>query len=385
MKTGSSSHKLAKKNKLNVVGIMNGTSLDGVDFVLCQIQKRGKNISIKFQKQEHVKFSVSLRALLLGAARHELHVQELGLVHHQLGRFYAESLSAIKKKKKWKFDLIGLHGQTVLHAPPHATLQIGEPSYLSSELAVPVVSNFRVADLAAGGQGAPIASLFHQVAFTVAMKKKNFSLHNLGGISNLTFISKKGTVERAFDTGPANMLLDMAARYFSSEKNEYDHDGEMAKRGIAHQELVDELMGEDFIMRSPPKSCGREEFGENFFKRFLESAGAVSLSAEDAMATLVEFTAKSIAVNYKLFCKPVPEAVILCGGGAKNSFLVSRIHFHLSHCQVLTTQDFGWPVDAIEGAAFALLAAYRIWEIPNNIPKTTGAKKLVKMGVVTEI
>lgn len=374
---------------------MNGTSVDGVDLVLTEIHRRGKGADVKFKAHERVEFPHSLKSQLMRAVQRELRVEELSLLHHQLGCFYADSLLNIKKRKKWKFDLIGVHGQTVFHhvQPGHSqhqahhdrlqtvTYQIAEPAYLTEMLQIPVVSNFRPSDLVVGGQGAPIASLFHQVAFARSFKNKAFAVHNLGGISNLTFIAKNGKVQRAFDTGPANMLLDLGAHYFSRGAMGYDHDGQMAKAGIPSHQLVENMLGDTFFSKAPPKSCGREQFGEKFFESFL--AMSDELSPEDRMATLTELTAKSIAINYLLFCKPTPTAIVVCGGGAHNSHLLSRIKFHMPTVKVMTTKDFGWPPEAIEGGAFALLAAYRVWELPNNIPQTTGARRPVCMGQLT--
>jgi anhydro-N-acetylmuramic acid kinase len=376
--------KLFKKNKLSIVGIMNGTSVDGADFVLCEVLKKGSNISIKYKTFEAIAFPDGLQSRLFAAVKHELKVEALSLLSHELGRFYAENLLKIKKSKKWKFDLVSFHGQTVFHKPPQATTQIGEAAYLAELFSVPVVSNFRINDLAVGGQGAPIASLFHKVAF-FDKGASPLAVHNLGGISNLTLINKSGVVERAFDTGPANMLLDLAMQKFSNGKLNFDVDGKFASRGLFNVDLLNKLLADGYISKPPPKSCGREQYGNSCLDQFLSMAkkSKLVLSNEDLMATLVEFVAQSIAMNYSQFCKPLPKKIILCGGGAKNKFLVSRIKYHLGSISIETSAEHGWPVEAIEGGAFALLAAYRIWEIPNNIPKTTGAKKLVCMGSVT--
>ncbi len=374
---------LTRKKELRIVGIMNGTSLDGVDYVYCKVQN-GSKPKISFIAQEHFSFPQDIRNQLAKAANHQLNVAEISDLHHELGRLYVTQLKKIMTKRKWKVDAIGLHGQTVYHAPPKATLQIGEPSYLSGQFQVPVVSDFRTADLAMGGQGAPIASLFHRVVFQSRFPKQNISVHNLGGISNLSFINKKGDVEKAFDTGPANMLMDLFISKISKGEVNYDKNGVFASRGLPLQRLVDDLLKDDaFFAEKPPKSCGREQFGEAFLKRLEEKMGP--LIPEDKMATLAEITARSIAQAYEEYCPQVPRAVILCGGGALNTYLQKRIQYHLPHTQVMTTEDFGWPVSSIEGAAFALLAAYRIWEKPSNLPKTTGARKEVQLGKITEL
>jgi anhydro-N-acetylmuramic acid kinase len=374
---------LTRKKELRIVGIMNGTSLDGIDYVYCKIQN-GPKPKISYLGHEHYSFPEDIRNQLAKAANHQLNVATLSDLHHDLGRLYATQFKKILSKHKWKVDAIGLHGQTVYHAPPKATLQIGEPSYLSGDFKIPVISDFRTADLAVGGQGAPIASLFHRVVFQSRFPKQNISVHNLGGISNLSFINKKGDVEKAFDTGPANMLMDLYISKVSKGEVHYDQDGKFASRGLPLQSVVEAAMSEDaFFQESPPKSCGREQFGESYLKQLDEKMGP--MIPEDKMATLAELTARSIAQAYSEFCPAVPKAVILCGGGALNPYLHKRIQYHLPQSQVMTTEDFGWPVSSIEGGAFALLAAYRIWEKPSNLPKTTGAKKAVKLGKITEV
>jgi len=374
---------LSRKKELRVVGIMNGTSLDGVDYVFCKIKKKGSRAEIEFLDQASGSFPLDLKSLLQRATAHELNVAEVAELHHELGRLYVEHLKPIAKKRKWKFDAIGLHGQTIFHAPPAATLQIGEASYLSAEFKIPVIADFRVADLAYGGQGAPIASLFHQWVFQKHFPKKTLSLHNLGGISNLTLMDQNSKVLRAFDTGPANMLLDLYINKVSRGEHSYDAEGKFAARGIPSEKIVEEsLQSEKYFSLQPPKSCGREQFGENFLANFEVKMGP--LFPQDKMATLTELTARSISEAYQKLCPKLPDVVILCGGGAKNSYLKKRIQYHLSHTEIITSEELDWPVSAIEGGAFALLAACRLWNIPSNIPQTTGAKKAVTLGKVVE-
>lgn len=380
---------LSRKKELLVVGIMNGTSLDGIDYVLCKIKKSSSaKILISFQGQEFFPFPLELRKKLKQAADHELKVNDLARLHHELGRLYSQQLQQIKKRKKWKFDLIGIHGQTVFHEASEksskATLQIGEPSYLSADFLIPVISDFRVADLAVQGQGAPIASLFHRVAFQAQFPNQIISLHNLGGISNFSLLDSKGNVEKSFDTGPANMLMDLFMQQLSKGKLSHDRDGDFAARGLPLQKLVEETLKQTpFFSLIPPKSCGREDFGSQYLRTLDQKMGP--LIPEDKMATLAELSARSIAQAYLQFSKKPPQMIILCGGGALNSYLRKRIQYHLPHAQVLTTEDCGWPVNSIEGAAFALLAAYRIWDLPSNLPKTTGARKSVTMGKISEV
>lgn len=361
------------KNSLHVVGIMNGTSIDGADFVLCKLQKSPFKCTLV--DHSHSDFSDSLSEQLRKAARHELRVDELAKLHHDLGRYYAKTLSSICRRKKWKIDLIGVHGQTVFHSAPHSTLQIGEASYLRAEIGVPVVSDFRSLDLAYGGQGAPIASVFHRDVLARKLKEP-VAIQNLGGIGNVSYFNKKAVF--AFDTGPANMLIDIAVQTLTHGKEGYDRDGKIAASGIVKPGVIGKWLAHSYFSKNPPKSCGREEFGETFLTSCLKDLEGLSVA--DTIATLTEFTARSIADAYAKFLKPLPTAIVLCGGGAKNKFLKSRIQFFLEDSCVITSEDLGWPVETVEGAAFALLAAYRVWGITSNIPQTTGASAKAILG-----
>ncbi len=361
---------------------MNGTSLDGIDYVLVKIKKSGKSIDIKYIDHASTKFSDEMQRDLRRAVTHEMKVNEFSELHHDLGRKYASDLKAIMKKRKWKADLIGLHGQTVYHRGGSATLQLGEPSYMSAELNLPVVSDFRAKDIAAGGQGAPLASLFHQVAFQKHFPKRGFALHNIGGIANLSYVNSKGQLKLAFDTGPGNMLIDSCVQSLTDQKQVYDDGGKIGRSGLPEQKFVDQALQQKFFTDKPPKSCGREEFGTAYFQELRKN---VRLNhPEDLVTTATELTARSIAEAYKTFVPKDARDIVVCGGGAKNSYLMSRIQFHLPKHKLHTAEDFDWPLESIEGAAFALLAAYRVWGIPNNVPETTGARKAVVMGKITE-
>ena len=362
---------------LKVLGIMSGTSLDGVDFVKIKIKKNG--LKCEYLGMESFTFPSMLKKKLLRAAQNEMNVAELSLLNHELGRFYADCYKQLPKALKI-VDLIGLHGQTVFHQGKVATTQIGEPSYLALTSGKKVVSNFRAADIAAGGEGAPLAPFFHQTLF--GDKKKSVSLHNLGGISNLSLIVK-GQLSLGFDTGPANMLIDEEVRRSTHSSQLYDKEGKLASRGKVQIQMLAEMLNHPYFNMKPPKSCGREQFGKEFYAKFEKALAKLSL--EDRVATLTEFTVQSIAKSYIQFCKPQPHEIIFCGGGAKNKFLVKRIDEELESIKVSTVEDHGWPTQSIEGAAFALLAACCVWKIPANLPKATSAKKKVILGQITEL
>lgn len=362
---------------LKVLGIMSGTSLDGVDFIKIKVHK--KNLKCEFVAMQSFKFPLPLRKRLLLAAQNEKNVSQVSNLNHDLGRFYQQCFLKLKKPLR-HIDLIGLHGQTVYHEGRKSTLQIGEPSYLSAAAKVPVISNFRAADIAVGGHGAPLAPFFHEVVF--GEKKKVVSLHNLGGISNLSLIVN-GKMKLGFDTGPANMLIDEEIRNASHGEKQYDLNGSLSEKGQVNTRLLMKMLQHSFFSMKPPKSCGREQFGKLFHQQF--SAELAEMKIEDRLATLTELTVSSIAKAYQSFCRPYPTEIIFCGGGAKNKYLMKRLQDELSIADIKTIDQLGWPTESIEGAAFALLAACRHWKIPANLPIVTGAKKKVLLGQVTEV
>jgi len=379
-----------------VLGIMSGTSLDGVDCALCAITPRRSELLQVWSTP----FSLRLRRKLERVARGEATSWELAQAHHDLGRFYAAVAVAQPapstgsgRGPRQRPELIGLHGQTVFHNPAWeqpATLQLGEPSYLAETFRVPVVSNFRAGDLAVGGQGAPLATMFHLRVF--GQEGRHVCVNNLGGISNVTSIHwPKGGAPRvkAFDTGPGNMLIDMLARKLSGSLRALDQDGKRAAAGTPCGALLEAWMQHPFFARRPPKSTGREMFGEKFFEPAWTQMRERQLSPKDMLATVTELTARSLAFNYGKHLGGKPDVVILAGGGSANGHLRGRIEAalraHYPRVSVAVTEDFGWPRASVEAAAFALLAWLRMRGEPGNVPGTTGAKRAVRLGSVTEV
>ncbi len=356
---------------------MNGTSLDGADFVLVSINK--DDFSCEYIESKNFSFPKNLKSKLVKAAQHKIYVDELALLHHDLGRYYASCYKKLSEAFK-DIQLIGLHGQTVFHRGAIATLQIGEPSYLSAESKAIVVSDFRAGDIALGGQGAPIATFFHQAISGRA--KKTISVHNLGGISNLSLIKNKMLLQ-GFDTGPANLLIDMAIKIYTKEKKQFDKDGSWARKGKVNLKLVSKMLTHKFFKIKPPKSCGREEFGEVFYNKHKKELHKMNVF--DRLATLTEFVAQSIALSYKKLAYEIPEEIIFCGGGAKNVFLLKTIGSHLPGVVIKTTADYSWPVLSVEGAAFAYLAAARGLSMNSNLPDSTGASRATSLGKITKV
>ena len=368
---------------LRIVGVMSGTSIDGVDCALCSCRPGG----IQLVRMWSRSFPKALALRLHATARGEAHAWECGQLHHDLGRFYADAIA--RGLHGETIDAVGLHGQTVFHQPrrPAATWQIGEPAWIAERLRVPVVSNFRAADLAAGGQGAPLATLFHKIAF--ARPGTWTAVQNLGGIGNVSLFDASASTSPdhpprilSFDTGPANVLLDLATRLVSDGRDSFDRNGRRAAAGTVDKTRLNHWLRHPFFRKAPPKSTGREGFGEPFLHGILSDwPEATRDNGIHLLATLAEFTARSIAENYRRHLPPPPTGVlarvIVAGGGAANPHLLRRLQAALE--PILPTlslgrsEDLGWPRQAIEPAAFALLAAGHLWGVPGNLPETTGA------------
>jgi anhydro-N-acetylmuramic acid kinase len=362
------------------LGIMSGTSIDSVDYTLCDVSAR----AIRLRDFWRVNFPRELRKRLHAAAQGKSLSHEVAQLHHDLGRFYAAH--AMPRGRRIRVSVAGLHGQTIFHHPDKnraATLQLGEPAWLAQRLRAPIVNNFRAADMAAGGQGAPLATLFHVHAF--AERGQHVCFNNLGGISNVTSMDWSGPNAKpklmAFDTGPANILISLAMRALTRGKLDMDKHGRWASWGTLRDKVIESWLRHPFFRKNPPKSTGRELFGEDYLNTLIRKNRLAPL---DLIACLTEFTARSIRKNYRLHLPSWPSKVILGGGGAANPVLRSAITGHLHPAKVLTSAELGWPLQAIEPAAFALLAVKRVTGQPGNLPETTGAKRAVLLGQLTD-
>jgi len=361
--------KVKKQKSIKVVGIMSGTSLDGVDFVLASFGNKKKPI---YKDMASINLTKALKKKLTQLAEGKMSFRESQIVHFELGAFYEKSLRKIQKQKKWKFDLIGLHGQTVFHAAPKATSQIGEPSFLKS-FDVPVVSDFRSKILSVGGQGAPLAPIFHKEILNES-KDKNWAFLNIGGMTNLTYSSKGKTV--ATDLGPGNIFLDKAAQTFLNTA--YDKGGKFALKGLPDLSLAKSFVQtEAFFKRKAPKSCGREEFSDKAFKELLLKMKKLSL--QDQMATLAEITLLPI---FNFLEKKKVSRLVVAGGGVHNQYLMKALRLKLENTEVVSSDEFGWPSQAVEGGAFAHLAYLKISNRSADLTYMGIKKKLSPLGRV---
>ena len=379
---------------------MSGTSADGIDVAFVQIKPQRRTLKIELLGHSAIPFPAALRKAVLAAMdAKSIATAELARLNWRLGQAYAEAAQTALKQHPCELQLIGCHGQTVYHqaAPaPYAgrqvacTWQLGEPALLAAEVGVPVVSNFRPADMVAGGQGAPLVPLLDKVMFADAKRAR--ILQNIGGIGNLTFIppaSQTGDV-LAFDTGPGNMVIDALTQQLFDKT--FDRSGRIAARGNVLESVLTATLKHPFFSMQPPKSAGREEFGAAFARDFLRDCKKAKGTKEDAVATATALTARSIAQSFERFVQPRLKGetavdYVVAGGGAKNMTLISLLEELLSvnGCTLLDTYAFGIPVDAKEAVAFALLAYYTWHRRAANVPSATGAKHPAVLGQITYV
>lgn len=387
-----------------VAGVMSGTSADGVDVAICRITpSRSPAGAPKVKLLGHAGYAYSkvVRQAVMQAMNAEsISVADLSRLNWRLGKVYADAVEKTATKFNAKLDLIACHGQTIYHqaaaaqfagSPIRATWQTGEASVITERLRVPVVSDFRPADLAVGGQGAPLVPMLDYAVLRDA--KKNRVLLNLGGIANLTAIPAGASIDQvmAFDTGPANMVIDRCMELLVNKH--FDRNGATARRGRTMQGVVDASLRNKFFNAPPPKSCGREQFGETFAARFVAQCRKAGGSEADIVATATAFTAQSILDAYRRFVWPhlgqsAPLAkteFVVAGGGVKNATLMEMLRAGLDPLgiKLRPMEDLGIPSQAKEAVAFALLGWLNWHRLPGNIPSATGAARPATLGKLT--
>lgn len=383
-----------------VAGIMSGTSADGIDVAIVQIRGGAKSYPrLKLLAHQSIPYPRLLRTAVLAAMNAKsTTAAELGRLNWRLGIAYAEAVEKTLQRHpefRPKLDLIGCHGQTLYHqSTPQSyagksfpcTWQAGEPALIAAKIGVPVVSNFRPADLAAGGHGAPLVPLFDYVFFRHPTRAR--ILQNIGGIANMTLIPPGAQPSDclAFDSGPGNMVIDALMQQLYQKP--FDRNGAAARRGQVIEPVLQKALRHKFFFQKPPKTAGREEFGHDFASDFLNKCHRYSSLPEDSVATATALTAQTIASAYLRFCSPAVGAAqvdyIVSGGGARNSFLMEQLATLLTphRCRVASTDTFGLPAEAKEAAAFALLA-WQTWHgRPGNLPSATGAHHPAILGQI---
>ncbi len=384
--------RLRAKEPRRIVGLMSGTSVDGVSLALADIWGSYTSLRYRLLAYRTYPYPREIRDSIFRLFDpRESSSEAVCLMDFVLGEFYGEAINRFLRETGYMgtVDLVASHGQTIWHIPEprrvdgvatRATLQIGEPAVIAERTGLPVVADFRVRDVAAGGQGAPIIAYVDYVMFR--SEELSVAVQNIGGIANVTYLPAGAGVEDvvAFDTGPGNMIIDGVVRRLTGGRLDYDVDGEMARRGRVHRGLLEWLLSHPYLSRRPPKTTGREEFGDAFVEEVLRRARTLGLRPEDVVATVTEFTVESIALSYERFLGPV-DLVVLGGGGAKNRYLVERLRERLG-VELRTHEDYGIPEQAKEPLGMAILANEAVLGVPNNVPGATGARKRVVMGVI---
>ena len=405
------------KGMLVVAGVMSGTSADGINVALVRVGEtrggagqRSGTASVVGGRQYagrtlqllgHVEFPYAkqVRSAVLGAMNaEEISVAELARLNFLLGELYADAVLSAQRRFRVKSELVGCHGQTLYHqGEPKpflgrtlaTTWQTGEAATIAARVGVPVISDFRPADMAVGGKGAPLVPFLDYLLF--ADSPGGRVVQNIGGIANLTAIPAGAGASDvvAFDTGPGNMVMDAVTEQLFSRP--YDRGGKIAASGEALDRVIDDILRRPFFRRSPPKAAGREEFGREFVREFFESCGRAR--KQDVVATATALTARSIADAVQRFVvkassggrnQPYAE-MILSGGGAKNPTLVRMLSNQLAALgiKIRFSDEFGLPSEAKEAVAFAMLA-YETWHRrPSNLPSATGAKRAAVLGKIS--
>lgn len=372
-----------------VIGLISGTSVDGIDATLVDISGTDLDLKVELIAGVTYPYPEKLREKILAiCAGARISMAELAELDDAIAQVFAQAAKHIQIGQPTP-SLIGSHGQTVYHKPPVRgkislgySMQLGRGVTIANITGIPTVSNFRAADIAVGGHGAPLVPRVD--AFLLSHPYKTRCIQNIGGIGNVTYIPPRGenwlTGIRAWDTGPGNSLLDLAVKHLSRGAKTYDKDGAWAASGTPCESLVKQWLQQEYFHLPPPKSTGRELFGQNYWEQCIQDSLYYQLSPADLLATLTELTAASIAHSYQNFLQQMPQQVFLCGGGSRNLYLKSRLQILLRSTSVLTTDEVGLSTDFKEAIAFAVLAYWQQQGVTGNLANTTGAQKDVLLG-----
>jgi anhydro-N-acetylmuramic acid kinase len=367
---------------MRVCGVMSGTSLDGIDVAIVDLH--GKRIQpVAFRS---FPYPANVRAALLAVSSAATHAAEISRLNFLLGELYADAIRQTCRSCRVPLksvELCGLHGQTIFHEgrPVQylgrriaSTLQIGEAAVVAERTGLRVISNFRERDIAAGGQGAPLVPYVDYFLFRD--RRIGRVAVNIGGIANLTAIPAGASHEDvfAFDTGPGNMVIDALVAHMTNGRELFDRDGRIARRGKVQSDLLNALLEDSYFHQPPPKTTGRERFGQEFVNGLI----ATGVPLEDLVATATELTARTISM-------PIQGSgeIVVSGGGVHNRWLMRRIREQLPEFRIVTSAEFGIDPDAKEAIAFAVLAREAVRRQPANLPSATGARKPVLLGKST--
>jgi anhydro-N-acetylmuramic acid kinase len=358
---------------MRVAGVMSGTSLDGIDVAVVDLE--GSRFEVV--KHANTAYPNELRERILTASNAVVHVADIARLNFLLAEVYAKAIHRCGVPAA-SIQLIGCHGQTVFHERG-STLQLGDGSVLAERMGIPVVSDFRPRDMAAGGRGAPLVPFVDYLLYR--HKKLGRVALNIGGIANITAIPPAASADDviAFDTGPGNMVIDQLVNAFTRGKQTFDRGGAVASIGRVDRVLLNSLLRRSYYRQKPPKTAGREQYGKEFVKDLRETG----LSFPDLIATATAFTAATVAVGVDRFIRYPVDELIVSGGGVHNRTLMAYLQAFLPRVEMRTSDEFGVNSDAKEAIAFAMLA-YRTWNRkPSNLPSATGARRPVVLGKVS--
>lgn len=386
---------LMDKDPVLAIGLMSGTSADGMDAALVRIKGWGLGTCVEQLSFVSLPYEPQVRSAILRLAGGESGgTHELSLFHFLLGELSLEACLRVCEAAgvaPSEIDFVGSHGQTLYHAPvaePYlgrsvrATLQMGEPSVIAEGLGCPVVSDFRVRDMVAGGLGAPLVPYTEYLLYR--SETQTVGLQNIGGIGNLTVLPRGGALSDtyAFDTGPGNMVMDQLVQRMTQGARRYDEGGALAAQGTVSDALLSFLLDDPYLSLRPPKTTGREVYGSAYVDRLTARAGELGVSPLDALATATRFTAECVRVAIERFCPQRPQRLIVGGGGSRNPVLMGFLR-KLLDMPVDTNESLGFDSDAKEAVAFAVLANECLHGVANNVPTATGARHPVVMGKVS--
>ena len=381
-----------------VLGMMSGTSADGIDVALARISGAPPNLNAKLLGHSSVKYPEALRKEILRVAEQQpISAGELSQLNFRLGKLFADAALAACRKFRVspkRISLIGSHGQTIFHQgkpvkflsqPTASTLQIGEPSVIAARTGITTVGDFRPADIALGGQGAPLVPYVDYLLYRHT-KLGRVSL-NLGGIANITVLPRACKPQQvfAFDTGPANMLIDALVAHFTRGRRRFDENARLASQGRSLPALLDDLFHDPYLKLAPPKSTGREYYGHAYLKKILELGRRHRAKPNDLIRAATIFTALSVvdALNRFVLPKTRIHQLVVSGGGAHNPLILAQLSAALPGIEVLPSSRLGVPEDAKEAFAFALLAYETFHQRPANLPSATGARGAAVLGKIS--
>lgn len=368
-----------------VMGMISGTSLDGIDVALVDIQQDDR-WQVKLLGAHTLPYPEDVHrelwSVISGMPRS---LAEIADLDDRVAVAFASAGQKLITQTGITPALVASHGQTVWHIPPHQgklgySWQLGRGEVIAQGVGITTVADFRRADVAVGGQGAPLVPFVDWLLLSDPHSDR--VVQNIGGISNFTYLPRGGerTAVMGGDNGPGNVLIDLAVRRFFDRS--WDQDGQIGRSGKLCPQLVERWLKDDFLAVPPPKSTGREYYSREYLEARLAEAQEYGLSPADIVANLTEFTARAIADSYHRFLPQLPQQVIVSGGGSRNQFLLSRLGFWLHPAQVYTSDQMGINADFKEAIAFAVLGYCRVQGQASNLPQVTGAKRSVSLGHV---